>query len=678
MPKQGSTAMRLTKARIKSYRSIKDSGWVDFEHDKTIFVGPNEAGKSAFLRALQQINPPEDVAEFDALRDYPRKDYNDITAGRIDPATITVAEAHFGLDEVDKTGISEEFHNAAYVCGRRLDNSYWHNIVGGPERETLSSINKDLLRMAAHIDGRQNDADERSSVTLKAILHKYKDGNYYLQGDLSSSIKNWLEEYYTLVDESNDLEEDRHTRLLDACLAGNRYISALIKLRAVLPIFVLSSNYYRVRPLIHLEHLATRTEGDLLDDDQYDYGNLCLLKLLGFTPRELSDLGKVAQPGATDVKGHQEYRDQLDKRSYQLNAASVRLTDEIVRIWNPNPERAEASRLRITADGQYLKVVVEDELGVEIELDQRSEGFQWLVSFFIIFFAEARGKHANAILLLDEPGLSLHALKQRDFRATISTLAKSNQTIYTTHSPFLVGPDELDLVRVVEMKDRRSGTKIHTTITAADPAALLPLQEALGYVLAQSLFTHQRNLILEGLTDYWYLEATAALLRQDGIADLNPRIALVSSNTASKVVYFATILIAQGLKVAALLDSDNAGDQAAKQEILVHRLGGKRILRTMDFTTPPIPRAEIEDLLRDTLVPLAIAEFGIDVSAQLAASPQVPIIDLLEKAGAGKFSKYKLAKAYVRWTRDNNASDLSKIETTSWKKLIESINTSLK
>ena len=59
--------------------------------------------------------------------------------------------------------------------------------------------------------------------------------------------------------------------------------------------------------------------------------------------------------------------------------------------------------MRIQADAQYLKVVVEDELGVEVELDQRSEGFQWLVSFFIVFFAEAANKHENAILLLDEP-----------------------------------------------------------------------------------------------------------------------------------------------------------------------------------------------------------------------------------------------------------------------------------
>ena len=131
-------------------------------------------------------------------------------------------------------------------------------------------------------------------------------------------------------------------------------------------------------------------------------------------------------------------------------------------------------------------------------------------------------------------------------------------------------------------KDRRTGTKVHTTITAADPAALLPLQEALGYDLAHSLFAQQRNLILEGLTDFWYVEATADLLRQDGLASLNSKIALISAGAASKVVYFATILIAHNLKVAALLDSDNAGEQAAKQDVLVHRLGRK--------AHPPRPR----------------------------------------------------------------------------------------
>ncbi|MGH8426673.1 MAG: ATP-dependent nuclease [Gammaproteobacteria bacterium] len=243
---------------------------------------------------------------------------------------------------------------------------------------------------------------------------------------------------------------------------------------------------------------------------------------------------------------------------------------------------------------------------MEIELDQRSEGFQWLVSFFVVFFAEAADKHKNAILLLDEPGLHLHGLKQRDFRETISRLAAKNQTIYTTHSPFLVGPDELDMVRVVDMMDRRVGIKVHDTLSSGDPAALLPLQEALGYDLAQSLFSQTRNLVLEGLTDYWYVEAVAQLLRASGAADLDEKIALIFANSAGKVVYYATILHAHKLKVAALLDSDAAGDQAARQDTLVHTLGNKKILRTKDAYSGKVTKPEIEDLLRETLVQVAL------------------------------------------------------------------------
>jgi len=323
-----------------------------------------------------------------------------------------------------------------------------------------------------------------------------------------------------------------------------------------------------------------------------------------------------------------------------------------------------------------LKVVVEDELGVEIELDQRSEGYQWLVSFFVVFFAESIGKHKNAILLLDEPGLSLHGLKQREFRRTISLLAESNQTLYTTHSPFLVGPSELDLVRVVEMTDRTVGTKVHTSITASDPAALLPLQEALGYDLAQSLFAQQRNLVIEGLTDYWYVDAVAQLLRDAGIVDLNEQIALQPAGDAGKVVYYATILHAQKLKVAALLDSDAAGDQAAQQDVLVHQLGNKNILRTKDAYSGDVKRPEVEDMLRITLVSLAKSQLGWDVVVTATAQPARPLVDIFEAEVHG-FSKYRLAKAFLRWTREHKAEDLTGDERQQWKKLIEAINAAL-
>jgi ABC-type branched-subunit amino acid transport system ATPase component len=51
--------MKLSKARIQNYRSIVDTGWFEVEGKKTILVGPNEAGKTAILQALQHINPPD-------------------------------------------------------------------------------------------------------------------------------------------------------------------------------------------------------------------------------------------------------------------------------------------------------------------------------------------------------------------------------------------------------------------------------------------------------------------------------------------------------------------------------------------------------------------------------------------------------------------------------------------
>ena len=47
--------MRLIKARVQGYRSIIDTGYFDVEADKTILVGPNEAGKTAILQALPYI-----------------------------------------------------------------------------------------------------------------------------------------------------------------------------------------------------------------------------------------------------------------------------------------------------------------------------------------------------------------------------------------------------------------------------------------------------------------------------------------------------------------------------------------------------------------------------------------------------------------------------------------------
>ncbi|MBC3489501.1 AAA family ATPase [Pseudomonas taiwanensis] len=669
--------MRLIKARVQNYRSIVDTGEFEVERLKTILVGPNEAGKTAILQALQQLNPPEGVPEFKALRDYPRGRYSKITRKEIDPKDVEVVRGTFSLDDADLAYVPERLkeNNLEYIIYKKLDNRFVH-FIPGIDHPTLAHIKTDILRLTTHLDRDcAADAPKKHALEYEKVVQAASDTTAL--SDVAQEISKWLDTIVANIDEDNEKENARWQKLKDECAYATEVQNLFNYLFKNRPTFVLYSNYFRVKPIIHLGNLAERIRTKVLDDEAYDYGNICLLKLLGFEAKELSDLGRAEDPSIakSDIDN---FREKLDQRSYQLNAASVDLTREIVKVWNPDENKNEASKLRVVADGQYLKVVVEDSIGVEVELDQRSEGFQWLVSFFIVFFAETIGKHENTILLLDEPGVSLHALKQREFRRTISKLAEDNQTIYSTHSPFMVGPDELDIVRVVELADRTAGTKVHTTVTSSDPAALLPLQEALGYDLAQSLFSTQRNLILEGLTDYWYVEAIAGLLKEDSQASIHDKIALIPANTASKIVYFATILAAQNLKVAALLDSDNAGDQAANQEILVHRLGAKRILRTSDFTTPKVDKAEIEDLIRHTLITVAKNDLAWDVEEAATTEPTRPIIDIFQKKIGTSFSKYKLAKAFLRWARDHNSKDLLPSEVADCSKLIGAINNALK
>ena len=674
--------MRLRRARVRKYRSIRDTGFFDIEAGKTILVGPNEAGKSALLEALQRINPPTALRSFDALRDYPRAEFDDIVAGKVRLEETTIVEGHFDLEPADKEAIPAEFRECRYIYGRRVDNTAWHSLDGGPVPVKFGDLKKDLLRLIDHIEARAPRTPEgfpaapTPSARFAEMTQNWADTDE-IKSDRATALKRWLDKIFPLVEEDNEIEEKRYDQIMSAVTLDDRRFSALRILHQRLPVFVRFRDYFRVRPLIHLEHLAQRLETNVLDGDDYDYGNLCLLRMLGFTARELSNLGRAMEPKPGDADGWRRYRDQLDRRAYQLNSASRRLTEELRNIWKPDAKRAEAERLRILADGQYLKVVVEDDLGIEIELDQRSEGFQWLCSFFVVFFAESADKHRNAILLLDEPGLSLHGLKQQEFRSTISRLAESNQLLYTTHSPFLVGPDELNRVRVVEMMDRTVGTKVHTNATAEDPAALLPLQESLGYDLAQSLFSQPRNLLLESLTDFWYIDAVAQMLREAGVADLNQRIELMPTNGAAKVAYFATILHAKKLKVAALLDSDTNGDRATSQDDLVRALGHKAILRSKDARNG-VKSPRVEDLLRETLLRVGKNRFGWDIANAAAARPDLSIVEVFTKEIGDDFSQFRLAKAFLKWAKDHTASDLSEEELGGWKRLIEKINNTLK
>lgn len=685
--------MKLVRARVQNYRSIKDTGWFELDRLKTILVGPNEGGKTAILRALEQLHPGTMARPLEPIRDFPRSEYSRMQDGTLSPAEVLVAEGEYELEEQELQslpGLSPLFAQCRYYRAVHMDNVVTDGLLHAPPPATIGTLKDDLRAIATHADSRQEMArgkgkhrEPLEGPTAMGVLQEGLsplDDSFELTEAGAAQLSQWLEVAVApYVDPGNEAEMSRLAALREIIGSVPDAKRLLDEFRRRLPVMVYVSNYPSLTPIVHLGHLADAIDTDAVNpDDEYYFGNLCLLKMLNFSARQLSDLGKAEEPSPGDVEAFERYRRQLDERNAALNAASLQLTANIRSVWDLDSQGdsdRSAYAIRVSADQQYLKVTVEDSLGVQIELDQRSEGFRWLVSFFVIFCAQAFNQTSNAVLLLDEPGISLHALKQRKFRHTLSRLGEGNQVIFTTHSPFLVGADELHRVRVVEMVDGKEGTRVRTGLDARDPASVLPLREAMVYDLATTLFSSRRTLMLESLTDYWYLLATAEMFRNSGVGTLDSDIDLVPVSSLARMVYFATLMNSEGVRLAALLDSDSAGPDAHRQDTLVEVLGDKQVLRSKDAYTGPLATPRIEDLLRDTLLTVG-AELGWPVGEGSGGGSQ-SVDRLFSEAAGSDYSPYRLAKAYVRWSRDHVATDLTADERIDWMRLLDRINQAL-
>ena len=328
--------MRLVKARVRGYRSVIDSGWFDVENGKTILVGPNEAGKTAILQALQKLNPPEGIELFNPLRDYPRAKYDEeIGKGGIDPKTYTVVEGHFSLEDSDADAVLKCYRNVTYVYGRRLDNSAWHRLDNAPEPLTYSELERDLLKMLIHFqetarsEGVTENLIDGIQIDLDSIIKGF-DKSTTINSEKANQIQEWLKKNLRYLDDDNTKENTRYEKLTTQLERPGERVAVLETCRKLLPKFILFSNYFRIKPMLHLRKLAERIEKNSLDDSQYDYGNICLLKFLGFTPKELADAGDTSRfNNLNDPKQYEQYKAQLDERDYKLNAATIRLTNAI-------------------------------------------------------------------------------------------------------------------------------------------------------------------------------------------------------------------------------------------------------------------------------------------------------------------------------------------------------------
>lgn len=267
-------------------------------------------------------------------------------------------------------------------------------------------------------------------------------------------------------------------------------------------------------------------------------------------------------------------------------------TELSVRLVVQPPETGSSGPL---SEGTNLQVRVRNERhGVSVPFSERSRGFVWFFSFLAYFTELEIADDTELILLLDEPGLSLHGRAQEDLLRLIDErLAPKHQVIYTTHSPFMVSPTHFGRVRTVIDHDL-GGTKVSAEIFKADEDTAAPLLAAMGIEMSQTLFIGENTLLLEGPSDLIYLDVLNDEVARADRTTLDSRWVKVPIGGAGKLSTFVTLLGANKLNVAVLIDSSTKDQGAVKRLQDNKQMRPKALIKVSEIVGRP--NADIEDL----------------------------------------------------------------------------------
>jgi predicted ATPase len=631
--------MLLREFTVTRFRNVLDSEPVPVEADITCLVGKNEAGKTALLKALERLSPAR-TSDFELEADYPRwlliRDRKSGTAESTLPISAT-----FALEDADKAAIEQLVGPGVLkideiTVTRRYDGKKFIS-VDPDEGKAVANLVKTESTSAAV----KKELNLESFLAFQESIEAARD-----TGGLSEKA---VEELAALESAATEL------------LGDDSLTQALVNLLDErLPKFFYFSNY-SILP-----------------------GRVDLRQLAGGQPpasTELQTAWALLQLAGTDTSRLGE--DEYELRKAELEAVSNELTSQVFEYWKQNQElsveididkETEALPNGQSAVARYLDVRVRDRRhGYTGNFGQRSSGFQWFFSF-LAAFSEFESQKGRVVVLLDEPALTLHARAQEDFLRFINErLAPGHQVLYTTHSPFMVETGHLDRVRIVEDKGPDEGSKVSTEVLATDRDSLFPLQAALGYDIAQSLFIGPDNLLVEGTSDFTYLTLISDHLRESGRKHLDERWRILPAGGAQNIPTFVALLGAH-LDVSVLIDSGTQGAQRLTELGKRGLLDPNRLVTIGEVTGTK--SADIEDVFAvDDYLAIYNAAFG-----QALAKADLPPGDRLVRRIAEKVGDdfdHGVPADYFLRHRDEILPKLSKATLGGFEKLFEKLDGTL-
>jgi len=379
-----------------------------------------------------------------------------------------------------------------------------------------------------------------------------------------------------------------------------------------MPKYVYYSNYGNLDSQIFLPQvLQNMNRTDLGVKDTAKARTLkTLFKYVNLDPKEITEMGTEANgsPNAAQIDATAKKK---KEREILLSSAAAGFTKSFNEWWKQGNYTFD-----FKADGNYFRIWVSDAIRPEpIELEARSTGLQWFFSFYLVFLVESEQYHRNAILLLDEPGLTLHPLAQKDLFLFFENLAQNNQIVYTTHSPFMVDSNHLERVRCVYV-DVSGKTVTSSDLRAAErlkgknqPQSIYPAHAALGISVSDTLLINCNPILVEGESDQLYLSALKNLLISKG--KISPLKEIVFIPTGGVKGIKATSAILSGvneIKPPVLIDGDKPAVKMFNElRSDFYAADTDKLIMVTEFSD--ISEAEVEDLLPKAKLAKIITRF---------------------------------------------------------------------
>lgn len=587
--------MKLAQFRIQNYKKIHDTGWITCE-DVLAFVGKNEAGKSALLRALSKLNPT-DGEKYDGLREFPHGRYTDEFGKQDWP----VASALFTFDEEERSELADISSLLSDVESATVTRHYSDTLtVGFSPRPASTKVSakewSELLQTSlteveesvapdgqgdAWAPRRQGILDHLSAQLAHAKSVK-QDPEESRVRDVRQFILGQASEQWLKIILQPSL--DRLAEALKKLETEAQFAAARSWVAREMPYFLYFGRYEILESSIYLPELLNRIANN--DKSPRSRIQQALFKYVGINIQQLASLGKH-NPGHGD---NADIRRQVQELSIKANSASLTMTRKFADWWLQRNHR-----FTYKFHGDYFQIWVSDDLDpTDVELEERSQGMRYFFSFYLLFLVEAEEEHRNCILLLDEPGIHLHPTAQEKLIEFLNKLSATNQAFYTTHSPFLIDGSRLERARAVF--ETPKGTEVSANVWPRDRDTLFPLQAALGYSVCQTLFVAKKQVLVEGLTDYMLLSALNIRLRADGKTALARDIVMLPMGGTTNLAPLASMLAGHNIQLAFLLDADAAADAALKKLRRVIADVDSRCIKTSDVLAGRTAE-ELEELI---------------------------------------------------------------------------------